>query len=63
LQESAQFLLAYRGKVVERLEVMAGPTGRRICPEAMKARIVVKSFKAGARVVDVRGGTVWRRSR
>jgi len=70
LQESAQFLLAGRGKVVERLEVMAGPTGRRSWSEAMKARIVAESFEAGARVVDVarRHGvapqqvTAWRRA-
>jgi transposase len=70
LQESAQFLLAGRGKVVERLEVMAGPTGRRSWSEAMKARIVAESFEAGARVVDVarRHGvapqqvTTWRRA-
>jgi transposase len=70
LQESAQFLLGGRGKVVERLEVMAGPTGRRSWSEAVKARIVAESFEAGARVVDVarRHGvapqqvTAWRRA-
>jgi transposase len=70
LQESAQFLLAGRVKVVERLEVMWGPTGRRSWSEAMKARIVAESFEAGARVVDVarRHGvapqqvTAWRRA-
>jgi transposase len=69
LQESAQFLLAGRRKVVERLEVIAGPTGRRSWPEAVKARIVAESFEAGARVNDVarRHGvaaqqvTAWRR--
>jgi len=69
LQESAQFSLAGRRKVVERLEVMSGPTGRRNWPEAVKARIVAESFEAGARVVDVarRHGvapqqvTAWRR--
>jgi transposase len=69
LQESAQLLLAGRRKVVDRLEVMAGPTGRRSWPEAVKARIVVESFEPGARVVDVarRHGvapqqvTAWRR--
>lgn len=70
MQESAQFLFAGQGKVVERLEVMAGPTGRRSWSEAMKARIVAESFEAGARVVDVarRHGvapqqvTAWRRA-
>lgn len=69
MQESAQFLLAGRRKIVERLEVMAGPTGRRNWPEAVKARIVAESFEAGARVNDVarRHGvapqqvTAWRR--
>jgi transposase len=69
LQESAQLLLAGRRNVVERLEVMAGPTGRRSWSEAVKARIVAESFEPGARVVDVarRHGvapqqvTAWRR--
>jgi transposase len=69
LQESAQLLLAGRRKVVERLEVMEGPTGRRSWPEAVKAQIVVESFAPGARVIDVarRHGvapqqvTAWRR--
>lgn len=62
-------MLAGRRKVVERLEVMAGPTGRRSWPEAVKARIVAECFEAGARVNDVarRHGvapqqvTAWRR--
>jgi transposase len=49
--------------------VIAGPTGRRSWPEAVKARIVAESFEAGARVNDVarRHGvaaqqvTAWRR--
>jgi transposase len=45
--------LASRRKTVERLEVMAGPTGRRSWPDAVKARIVAESFAAGVRVVDV----------
>jgi len=69
LQESAQLLLAGRRKVVERLEVMEGPTGRRSWPEAVKAQIVAESFAPGARVIDVarRHGvapqqvTAWRR--
>jgi transposase len=48
---------------------MAGPTGRRSWSDAVKARIVVESFAAGVRVVDVarRHGvapqqvTTWRR--
>lgn len=70
LQESAQLLLAGRRKVVERLEVMTGPTGRRSWPEAVKARIVAESFEPGARVVDVarrhevapQQVTAWRRA-
>jgi len=69
LQESAQILLAGRRKTAERLEVIAGPTGRRNWPDAVKARIVLESFEPGARVVDVarRHGvapqqvTTWRR--
>jgi transposase len=69
LQESAQLLLAGRRKVVERLEVMEGPTGRRSWSETVKAQIVAESFAPGARVVDVarRRGvapqqvTAWRR--
>jgi len=48
---------------------MSGPTGRRSCSGAVKARIVAESFEAGARVVDVarrhgmapRQVTTWRR--
>jgi transposase len=53
LQQKAQLLLASRRKTVERLEVMAGPTGRRSWPDAVKARSVAESFAPGARVVDV----------
>jgi transposase len=53
LQQKAQLLLASRRKTVERLEAMAGPTGRQSWPDAVKARIVAESFAPGARVVDV----------
>lgn len=53
MQENAQFLLAGRGRLVERLEVLCGPTGRRSWPDALKARIVAESFETGARVVEV----------
>ena len=54
---------------VERLEVIAGPTGRRCWPDEVKARIVAETLGAGARVHDVarRHGvqpqqvTAWRR--
>lgn len=54
---------------VERLEVIAGPTGRRSWPDAVKARIVAESLAGDVRVVDVvrRHGlqpqqlTAWRR--
>lgn len=53
MQENAQFLLTDRGRLVERLEVLCGPTGRRSWPDALKARIVAESFETGARVVEV----------
>ncbi len=54
---------------VERLEVLAGPTGRRRWPDEVKARIVAETLEPGARVNDVarRHGvqpqqvTAWRR--
>jgi transposase len=39
--------------VSERLEVLEGPTGRRVWPDEVKGRIVAESFAPGARVVDV----------
>ena len=41
-----------RGSVT-RMEVLEGPTGRRPCPDDVKARIVAESFDPGARVCDV----------
>ncbi len=69
MQESAQILLAGEGRRVERLEVLADPTGRRSWPEELKARIVLESHDPVARVADVarRHGvapqqvTTWRR--
>lgn len=54
---------------VERLEVIAGPTGRRRWPDEVKARIVAETLEPGAQVSDVarRHGvqpqqvTAWRR--
>lgn len=54
---------------VERLDVIAGPTGRRRWPDEVKARIVAETLEPGARVNDVarRHGvqlqqvTAWRR--
>ena len=54
---------------VERLDVIAGPTGRRRWPDEVKARIVAETLEAGVRVNDVarRHGvqpqqvTAWRR--
>ena len=40
-------------KLVSRLEVLDGPTGRRRWPDDLKARIVAESFAPGARVCDV----------
>jgi transposase len=36
-----------------RLEVVSGPSGRRRWPDDVKARIVLESFRRGARVADV----------
>ena len=38
---------------VSRIEVLDGPTGRRLWPDDLKARIVAESFQPGARVCDV----------
>ena len=54
---------------VDRLEVIAGPTGRRRWPDEVKGRIVAETLEPGARVNDVarRHGvqpqqvTAWRR--
>ncbi len=40
-------------KGVSRIEVLAGPTGRRRWPDEVKARIVAESQAPGARVCDV----------
>ncbi|WGF90769.1 IS66-like element accessory protein TnpA [Marinivivus vitaminiproducens] len=53
MQQSAQGLLDGQGSVVQRLEVVEGPTGRRNWPRESKARIVAESFAVGARVADV----------
>ncbi len=46
-------LLVEPAKGAGRMEVLAGPTGRRIWPDDVKARIVAESFQEGARVCDV----------
>ncbi len=69
LQQNVQRSLVAEPAMVERLEVIAGPTGRRNWPDAVKARIVAESFARDARVSDVarRHGlqpqqlTTWRR--
>jgi len=48
-------LLVEPAKGARRLEVLAGPTGRRKWPDDVKARIVAESFQKGARVCDVAG--------
>ncbi len=65
-----QHLLASAGHGISRLEVLDGPTGRRIWPDEVKARIVAESFEPGATVAGVacRHGLVpqqltgWRRA-
>jgi len=52
LQNEHHLLGEVRG-VVDRLEVIEGPTGRRSWPDDVKARIVLESFEAGARVSEV----------
>jgi transposase len=46
-------LLVEPTKGAQRLEVLAGPTGRRNWPDDVKARIVAESFQKGVRVCDV----------
>jgi len=46
-------LLVEPDKGAQRLEVLTGPTGRRIWPDDVKARIVAESFQKGARVCEV----------
>jgi len=46
-------LLVEPVKGTERLEVLAGPTGRRRWPDDVKTRIVAESFQKGVRVCDV----------
>jgi transposase len=69
LQGNAWFLLPSGVERIERLEMIAGPTGRRSWSDGAKGRIVLESHGLGARVVDVarRHGvaaqqvTTWRR--
>jgi len=69
LQRRLPCSLASDAARVERLEVIAGPTGRRRWPDEVKGRIVAETLAAGARVNDVarRHGvqpqqvTAWRR--
>ena len=48
-----QHLLVDGACSVERMEVLAGPTGRRSWADDVKARIVAASFAPGARVAEV----------
>jgi transposase-like protein len=38
---------------VDRMEVLAGPTGRRLWPDEVKGRLVAESFVPGVRVREV----------
>jgi transposase len=53
VQESLQTFVQARGGAVSRLEILEGPTGRRVWPKDVKARIVAETLVPGARVVDV----------
>jgi hypothetical protein len=53
LQGNAWFSLSGGVERIERLEVIAGPKGRRSWSDEAKARIVLESHAPGARVVDV----------
>ena len=69
MQRRLPCFLASGAARVERLDVIAGPTGRRRWPDEVKARIVAETLEAGVRVNDVarRHGvqpqqvTAWRR--
>jgi hypothetical protein len=52
LQGKAQFSWSGGVERIERLEVIAGPMGRRSRSDEAKARIVLDSHAPGARVVD-----------
>ena len=53
LQQNQFRLLDEVRDVSARLEVLDGPTGRRIWPDEVKARIVAESYEPGVRVCDV----------
>lgn len=69
MEQTVQHLLASAGSNISRLEVLEGPTGRRIWPDEVKAQIVAESFEPGVKVSAVarRHGlmpqhlTAWRR--
>ena len=42
-----------RLEYVDRMEVLAGPTGRRLWPDEVKGRLVAESFVPGVRVREV----------
>ncbi len=53
MQETLQSFVQGRDGEVSRLEVMEGPTGRRVWSRDLKARIVAETLVPGVRVVDV----------
>lgn len=53
LLQNEHHLLGEVRSVVDRLEIIEGPTGRRSWPDDVKARIVLESFEVGARVNEV----------
>jgi len=53
VQETLQSFVQGCDGEVSRLEVMEGPTGRRVWSRDLKARIVAETLVPGVRVVDV----------
>ncbi len=53
MQETLQSFVQGRDGEVSRLEVMEGPTGRRVWPRDLKAGIAAETLVTGVCVIDV----------